>query len=120
MGGWTVKYNNFGAIARRMPRELADGVDEVAESMVRELKTILWKDTGMIRRVTTERGLSRMHAEVDVGWYLGQGFYSGFQEFGVPAYGRPPRPIVAPLAHQYERQYRLEMAEKVRKACDAR
>lgn len=118
--GWTVKYNHFGAIAARLPHELADGVDDAAESMVRELKTVLWKDTGMIRRVTTDRGLSRMHAEVDVGWYLGQGFYSGFQEFGVASRGLAPRPIVAPLAHQYERQYRLEMAEKIRTACDAR
>lgn len=118
--GWHVRYNHLGAVARKMPRELRLGVDDVSEAMVRELKTVLWKDTGMIRRVTTERGMSRLHAEVDVGWYLGQGFYSGFQEFGVAAYGRAPKPIVAPMAHRYERQYRLEMGERVRRACEAR
>lgn len=118
--GWTVKYNNLGAVARAMPKRLADGVDDAGDEMALKFKSILWRDTGMIRRVTTDRSLSRLHVEVAVGWYLGQGFYSGFQEFGVASRGIAPRPIVAPLAHQFERQYRHEMAQKVREACEAR
>jgi HK97 gp10 family phage protein len=116
--GFTVKYNYFGAIAAAMPREIDDGVVEVAEAMTRELKTTLWEDSGMIRRVTTERNVGRFHAEVAIGWYLGHGFYSGFQEFGTRR--QAARPIVTPTAHVYEPKYRLEMAEKVKDACDAR
>lgn len=116
--GWRVKMNRLGAVGRAMPRELDDGVQDVADSMVRELKTTLWVDSGVIRRVTTERGNGTgLHAEVDVGWYLGHGFYSGFQEFGTRR--QAARPIVTPTAHAYEVQYRLEMAEKVKDACDA-
>ena len=118
--GWRVRSNHLGAIGRKMPRELEGGVEEVADAMVRKLKATLWVDTGMIRRVTTEKETRSLHAEVWVGYLYGHGFYSGFQEFGVAAYNRPARPIVTPTAHQHERQYRLEMAERVKKACEAR
>jgi hypothetical protein len=120
MAGWRVRSNHLGAIGKKMPRELDDGVDEVAEAMVRQLKATLWVDSGMIRRVTTEKSGQPLHSEVQVGWYRWRGFYSGFQEFGVASRGIPARPIVTPTAHQHERQYRLEMAERVRKACEAR
>lgn len=119
MAGWKVKFNRLGAVAKAMPRELGDGVTEVAEAMARELKTTLWVDTGVVRRVTTERDQGTLHSEVAVGWYLAHGFYSGFQEFGVASRGIPARPIVAPTAHIYEPKYALEMAEKVKDACDA-
>lgn len=119
MGGWRVKYNRLGHVGRAMPKEIDAAVVEVAESMTRRLKSTLWFDRGTIRRVTTEKDLRSMHAEVWVGYYLGKGFYSGFQEFGVASRGIAPRPIVAPMAHAMERQYRLEMAESIRKACDA-
>jgi hypothetical protein len=118
MAGWRVKYNRLGLVVQRMPRQLADGQEEVADAMVRTLKGTLWKDTGLVRRVTDERNLGRLHIEVMAGFYLGQGFYSGFQEFGVASRGLPARPIVVPTAHRMERQYRLEMGERVRKACD--
>lgn len=118
--GWRVRSNHLGAVGKRMPRELDEGVVEVADSMTRKLKATLWFDSGMIRRVTTEKDIRPLHAEVWVGYYLGHGFYSGFQEFGVAAYHRPARPIVTPTAHQHERQYKMEMAERVRKACEAR
>lgn len=116
--GLRVKYNYLGAIAAALPVEIDDGVEEAAEALTRELKSTLWVHSGMIRRVTTERDVRKYHAEVDIGWYLGHGFYSGFQEFGT--YRQAARPIVTPTAHLYEVQYRLEMAEKVRTACDAR
>jgi HK97 gp10 family phage protein len=118
MAGWKVRYNHLGAVGKRMPRELDKGVVEVSEALTRKLKTTLWIDTGMIRRVTTEKDIRPLHAEVWIGYYLGHGFYSGFQEFGT--YRQVARPIVTPTAHQHERQFRMEMAERVRKACDAR
>lgn len=119
MAGWNVRFNRLGAVAKSLPRKMDSQVVDVSESMTRRLKTSLWVDTGVIRRVTTEKGTRRLHAEVWVGYYLGKGFYSGFQEFGVAAYGRPARPIVAPLAHVMTRQYHLEMAQAVREACEA-
>lgn len=116
--GWRVKYNHLAAVAKALPREMDDGVKEVADSMVRELKATLWVDSGTIRRVTTERNQGPLHAEVAIGWYLGHGFYSGFQEFGTRR--QAARPIVTPTAHRHELQFRLEMAQKVRDACDAR
>jgi hypothetical protein len=115
-----VRYNHLGAVARRMPIEIDEGVSDVAEALTRKLKVTLWRDTGMIRRVTSQHDREKFHAEVWIGYYLGKGFYSGFQEFGVASRGIAPRPIVVPTAHQHERQYHLEMAEHVRKACEAR
>ncbi len=115
---WRKKFNYLGAVARALPRELDDGVVEVADAMTRELKSTLWVHSGMIRRVTTERNQGPLHAEIAIGWYLGHGFYSGFQEFGTRR--QAARPIVTPTAHLYEIQYKLEMAERVRAACDAK
>lgn len=116
--GFRVRYNHLGAVAKAMPKELDDGVDEASDSLTRELKASVWIDTGMIKRVTSDRELGPLRAQVSVGWYLGHGFYSGFQEFGVASRGIAPRPIVAPAAHRMERQYHLEMAQKVRDACN--
>lgn len=116
--GWRVRSNHFGAIGVALPRNIDDGVQEVAEAMARELKATLWVDTGMIRRVTTEHAEGKMHAVVWVGYYLGHGFYSGFQEFGTRK--QVARPIVGPTAHRYEPQYAKEMGQQVREACAAR
>ena len=118
MSGWRVRSNHLGAVAKRMPRELDKGVMEVSDELTRKLKGTLWVRTGMIRRVTTEKDIRPLHAEVWIGYYLGHGFYSGFQEFGTRR--QVARPIVTPTAHEFERQYRLEMAERVRRACEAR
>jgi hypothetical protein len=116
--GWRVKSNRLGTVAKRLPRKLDDTVVDVADAMVRDLKANLWVRTGTIRRVTTERNERKLHAEVWVGYYLGHGFYSGFQEFGVASRGIPARPIVGPTAHRMEPQYRLEMEQAIREACD--
>lgn len=116
--GVRVRYNHFGAIARAMPREINNGVDEAAEELSGILKGILWIDTGKIRRVTTDEAAGAMHAEVHVGYYLGHGFYSGFQEFGTVK--QVARPIVGPTAQAFEPRYARIMAVKVARAVSAR
>lgn len=114
--GWRVRYNHLGTVGKRLPDKLDDGVTELADAMVTRLKSTLWVRTGLIRRVTTEHDERKMHAEVWVGYYLGHGFYSGFQELGTSR--QVARPIVGPTAHMMEPQFRLEMTQAVREACD--
>lgn len=114
--GWHVRYNHLGTVGKRLPRKMDDTVQDAAEAMARELKSTLWFHSGMIRRVTTERNQQPLHAEVWIGYYLGHGFYSGFQEMGTTR--QVARPIVGPTAHRMEPQYRLEMAQAIREACD--
>jgi HK97 gp10 family phage protein len=116
--GWTVRYNHFGAIGKAMPRHIEDGVDGCASEMSIQFKGTLWEDTGMIRRVTTDKPEGKLHAEVWIGYSHGRGFYSRFQEWGT-IYQRA-RPIVGPTAHRFEPQFALEMAQEIREACEAK
>lgn len=113
-----VKKNNFGAIARALPDAIDEEVKEAAEDITERLKGILWIDTGTLRRVTRNHEAGSMHAEVWIGYYLGTGFYSGFQEFGT--FKQAARPIVGPTAHEYEMVYAHNMERAVRKACEAK
>jgi HK97 gp10 family phage protein len=116
--GVTVRYNYFGAIAYEMPRNIDDAVLAEAEDIAKELKSILWIDTGLVRRVTVARDLGRYHAEVWIGYNRGHGFYSRFQEWGTRK--QVARPIVGPTAHRHEPIYKARMTEAVREACRAR
>lgn len=116
--GVHVKYNHFGAIAYAMPREIDDAVVAEAEDIAKELKTTLWIDTGLVRRVTVARDLGRYHAEIWIGYNRGKGFYSRFQEWGTRF--QHARPIVGPTVHRHEPLYKRRMTAAVRKACDAR
>lgn len=116
--GVRVRYNHFGAIARAMPKAIDGCVDDVANMMARELKTTLWKDTGLVRRVTVDRARGRNHAEVWIGYNRGKGFYSRFQEWGTVK--QRARPIVGPTAHRFERTLAREMAIAVARATTAR
>ena len=116
--GIHVRYNHFGAIARAMPKEIDRAVDDLASDMADEFKTTLWKDTGLIRRVTVDRSRGKNHAEVCIGYNRGRGFYSRFQEWGTVK--QRARPIVGPTAHLYEAKYRVSMARAVARATAAR
>lgn len=115
MAGWTVKSNHLPKIIARLPHAIDDEVDEAGEDLAGSLKGILWIDTGMIRRVTTNHPPGENHTEVQVGYYLGHGFYSGFQEFGTRR--QVARPIVVPTAHAFEPIYASNMGRAVKRAC---
>lgn len=115
MGGLRVIRNDFPKIIARLPDAIDDEVDEAAHDLSSVLKGILWVDTGLLRRVTTDHPPGTNHAEVWIGYYRGHGFYSGFQEFGTRK--QAARPIVVPTAHAFEPVYAANMARAVRKAC---
>lgn len=115
MAGWTVHSNKLPIIIGRLPRAIDDEVDEAGEDLAAVLKGILWVDTGMIRRVTTNHPPGANHTEVQIGFYRGHGFYSGFQEFGTRR--QLARPIVVPTAHIFEPTYASNMGRAVRRAC---
>lgn len=115
MGGVRVKRNDFPKIIAKLPRAIDEEVDEAAIDLASVLKTILWVDTGKLRRVTTDHPPGRFHSEVQVGYYLGHGFYSGFQEFGTRK--QAARPIVGPTAFEFEPIYAGNMSRAVKNAC---
>lgn len=116
MAGWRVNYNHLPKIIVRLPKAIDEEVDEAAIDLAVTLKGILWVDTTLLRRVTTDHPPGNNHAEVHVGYYRGHGFYSGFQEFGTIR--QVARPIVVPTAHQFEPVYASNMGRAVKKACD--
>jgi HK97 gp10 family phage protein len=115
--GWTVKFNHLGAVAEALPQRINKEVQDVADAMALELKSTLWVDTGMIRRVTTSKDDNVMHAQVDIGYNRGHGFYSRFNEWGTIK--QAARPIVGPTAERFRPRYEQEMAQSVSEACDA-
>jgi HK97 gp10 family phage protein len=113
--GVRIKYNHLPIIIDRLPKAIDDEVGEAAEDIAAVLKVTLWIDTGMVRRVTTDRAYGGMHAEVWIGYNRGHGFYSRFNEWGTVK--MKARPIVGPTAHAYEPVYANQMSRAVRKAC---
>lgn len=116
MAGWRVDFNHLPKIIERLPRAIDSEVDDAGEDLAATLKGILWIDTGMIRRVTTNHPPGENHTEVQIGYYRGHGFYSGFQEFGTRR--QVARPIVVPSAHAFEPVYASNMGRAVKKACE--
>jgi HK97 gp10 family phage protein len=111
-----VRKNAFPKVISQLRDNIEEEVLGAAEDLTDYLKGVLWEDTGTLRRVTTEHDAGSMHAEVWVGYYLGKGFYSGFQEFGTVK--QAARPIVGPAAFEYEMVYAANMSKAVRRACD--
>ncbi len=111
-----VRRNKLPVIISRLPGAIDDEVQGAAKDLSDYLKGVLWEDKGTIRRVTTEHEAGTFHAEVWVGYYLGRGFYSGFQEFGTVK--QAARPIVGPAGFEYEPVYAANMRRAVRRACD--
>ena len=116
MAGLRVVRNDFGTIIDRLPKAIDQEVDDSAKDLAESLKLTLWIDTGLLRQVTTDHDDGTNHAEVWVGYYLGKGFYSGFQEFGTRK--QAARPIVTPAAHAFEPIYAQNMSKAVEEACD--
>jgi HK97 gp10 family phage protein len=110
-----VVYNKLPKIIDALPVNIDKEVNDAATDIADVLKSRLWVDTGTLRRVTTDFTPGFNHAEVWIGYYLGKGFYSGFQEWGTVK--QDARPIVGPTAHQYETVYASNMEKAVRKAC---
>ena len=115
--GWRVKRNDLPTIIVRLPREVDDSVQEFADDLATAIEDRVWVDTGMIRRNTEVYEQGEYFAAIGVGWYLGQGFYSGFQEFGTVHQGA--RPVVVPVAHESEPVFANYVEKAIKKACGA-
>jgi HK97 gp10 family phage protein len=113
--GWRIVKNRLPEIARALPKGVDKAVNNSADHLALLLSAVVWKRTGMISRVTTSRSRGPMRAEVAVGWYLGKGFYSGFQEFGSSR--QAARPIVLPTAQGFVGEYISAMTTAVERAC---
>jgi HK97 gp10 family phage protein len=115
--GWHIKFNHFGAVAVEMKKRIDDEVDDAAQALALELKSTLWRDTGLVRRVTVNKPQGLNHAEVWIGYNRGQGFYSRFQEWGTIK--QAARPIVGPAADALRPRYVEEMGHAISEAADA-
>ena len=115
MAGIRVKWNRLPGIVARLPQAIDEEVDEAGKDLAGYYRRVIWRDSGLLRRVTNPETAGRNHAEVEVGYYLGHGFYSGFQEFGTRK--QVARPMVVPGAHIFEPIYAANMGRAIRKAC---
>jgi HK97 gp10 family phage protein len=120
MGSGTirVKYNHLSAIAAAINPEIGNGIDETANKMEDELRGRVWKRTGVVMETIQDRDPSRNHATISVGLHLARGFYSRFQEWGTVH--QSARPVVGPVAHEWEPKFVDVMADHIRRACDAK
>jgi hypothetical protein len=117
--GWVVRRNDLGAIARAIPQEVDGAVVDMANDLADLYRITGWKRTGTLtgRAISIDHARD-LHAEVKVGYYLGVGFYSGFQEFGTRR--QAARPIVADGARAAEPIYASYVEKAVKHACEAR
>lgn len=115
--GWRVKRNDLPRIIAAFGPACDDAVQDFAGDLEVALEDRVWVDTGMIRRNTEVYNVREYHAEVGVGWYLGKGFYSGFQEFGTSH--QAARPIVVPTAHESEPIFAAYVEKAIKRAVGA-
>jgi hypothetical protein len=115
--GWRIKRNDFPDIIRKMPKEIDQAVQDMADDLAIALADRVWVDTGVVQRGIDVYERRDMHARVGVGWYLASGFYTGFQELGTRR--QAARPVVVPTAHEAEPIFAAYVEKAVKRACGA-
>lgn len=113
--GWRVRRNDLSKVIRDLPKAIEGAVDDIANDLVDVLEQRGWKRTGTAVRTIEKRTIGPMAREVTFGWYLGRGFYTGFQEFGTVHQGA--RPVVRPAALEAEPVFTRYMEQAIEKAC---
>lgn len=116
--GWRVKRNDFGAVARALPDAIDGAVQDMGGDLGDVLKERGWKRTGTAVSTIEVRDKGVHAVEVAFGWYLGRGFYTGFQEDGTVH--QAPRPVVRPAAHEAEPIFAAYVEKAVKRASEAR
>lgn len=117
MGKVTLVYSKLPDIARAIPHEEEQGIDDAAQELIDLLRGAVWKRRGFIGASIKDHSLDPLAADIWIGIIGEIGFYSGFQEFGTVK--QAPRPIVAPTAHMFEPRFVQIMSEHLRKAARA-
>lgn len=112
-----VVWNKIPEIRKRLPREVDEAVDDVANSIGDGIREIAWHDTGIA--ISTTKSVTngrQMHSRVGIGTDR-KAFYVIFQEFGAYntwAHRRlGPDPRVQPVAHQHEPMLARRVGEAV-------
>lgn len=117
-GRVVVRYNHLPAVMRAFPREMSNGIDEFVLHLEVELKSRVWKRTGVVAETIQDRDPSTLHATISVGLHQARGFYSRFNEWGTVK--QSARPVVGPVAHESEPVFVRIMEKHIVKACEAR
>jgi hypothetical protein len=115
--GWRIRRNDLPEIIAALPREVDDAVQVFGRDLAEALNTRVWKDTGILQRTVEPTEQRLMHVQVQIGIYLGHGFYSGFQEFGTSR--QAARPVVVPTALESEPVFANYVTNAVKRACRA-
>jgi len=110
-----IKRNDVLKVRDALQDEVGHALDDFANDLADVYRDTVWKRLGFIAGTINVRVLSEWSAEVVVGWYLGAGFYSGFQEFGTVH--QAARPVVRPGAHQAEPIFAQFVENAIKKAC---
>ena len=110
-----IKRNDVLKVRNARQDEIGDALDDFCEDLADVYRGTVWRRLGFIQGTIQVRELSEWSAEVVVGWYLGAGFYSGFQEFGTTR--QAARPVVRPGAHEAEPVFASFVESAIKRAC---
>lgn len=113
--GWRIKRNDFPKVIRQLPHEMDKELGDFADGLSVALSDRVWRDTGVIRRGVDVYERDFLYARIGVGWYLKNGFYSGFNELGTVK--QVARPVVVPLAHESEPVFSSYIEKAIKRAC---
>jgi|SRR5690242_4201827 HK97 gp10 family phage protein len=100
MSGIRVISNKVPKVREAMEKELDDSLRNAGDDLVDYYRATVWKRLGFIADSVDWHDTGDWKIQVTVGWVGGEGFYSGFQEFGTVHQGA--RPVVRPGAFTFE------------------
>lgn len=118
MGRVRVIRNDLPETIRKLDKNIDKAVDNTARKMATDLSAIIWYRYGYVQDATVARTRGVDHAEVWCGFHNDLGFYSRFQEWGTIY--QNARPLVGPMAHEYEPKFASAMSDAVRDGCNLR
>jgi HK97 gp10 family phage protein len=112
-----LKSNKVPEVRNALQDEVGHALDDFGDDLKNKLQANVWKRLGFISHSVTVEELGEWQIQVVVGWVGGEGFYSGFQEFGTVK--QAARPVVRPIAHEGEPVFAQYVTEAIRKAASA-
>lgn len=114
---WHLANDRLPAISDALGVEVQNAVDDMGDDLAQLIESTMWVDTGVAKRTVEVEDGGAYTVHVNVGYYLGRGFYVGFHEFGTHKMG--PRPVVRPAAHQAEPIFASYVERAIKRAAEA-
>lgn len=111
-----LRRNRIPAVRAAISQEIKGALDDMAEDLTNALEDRVWKDTGVLQGTVDTIERWEHHAKIAIGFYLGHGFYSGFQEQGTVK--QAARPVVVPTAHESEPIFASYVEKALKRACN--